>query len=71
MKQGFGHTLFGKAARELGYHPFPQPSGNMSQAYTNPLGVRMGAMHLLRLLRAVRLRQLFQGEPADHRFCRC
>ncbi len=42
MKQGFGHSLFGKAARELGYKPFPQPSGNLSQAYTNPLGVRMG-----------------------------
>ena len=38
----FSHTLFGKAARELGYKPFPQPSGNMSRAYTNPLGVRLG-----------------------------
>lgn len=42
MKQGFGHTLFAKAATELGYHPFPQPSGNVSQAYNNPLGVQMG-----------------------------
>ena len=42
QKQGFGHTLFAKAARELGYKPFPQPSGNLSKAYTNPLGVRMG-----------------------------
>jgi gluconate 2-dehydrogenase alpha chain len=42
QKQGFGHTLYGKAAQELGYKPFPQPSGNMSQAYTNPLGLRMG-----------------------------
>ena len=40
--QTFSHTLFGKAARELGYKPFPQPSGNLSQAYTNPLGVRLG-----------------------------
>src|SRR6201994_4435713 len=40
--QPFSHTLFAKAARELGYKPFPQPSGNLSQAYTNPLGVRMG-----------------------------
>ena len=40
--QPFSHTLFAKAARELGYKPFPQPSGNMSQAYTNPLGVRLG-----------------------------
>ena len=42
QKQPFSHTLFGKAAREMGYKPFPQPSGNLSQAYTNPLGVRMG-----------------------------
>jgi gluconate 2-dehydrogenase alpha chain len=42
QKQGFGHTLFAKAARELGYKPFPQPSGNMSKAYVNPLGVRLG-----------------------------
>jgi gluconate 2-dehydrogenase alpha chain len=42
QKQGFGHTLFAKAAAQLGYKPFPQPSGNMSQAYVNPLGVRMG-----------------------------
>ena len=39
MKQPYGPTLFAKAAEELGYNPFPQPSGNMSQAYTNPLGV--------------------------------
>jgi gluconate 2-dehydrogenase alpha chain len=42
QKQGFGHALWGKAAAELGYKPFPQPSGNMSQAYTNPLGLRLG-----------------------------
>ena len=40
--QPYSHTLFGKAARELGYQPFPQPSGNLSKSYTNPLGVRLG-----------------------------
>src|SRR6185437_14832408 len=40
--QPFSHTLFGKAARDLGYKPFPQPSGNLSHAYQNPLGVRLG-----------------------------
>ena len=34
--------MFAKAARELGYKPFPQPSGNLSQPYTNPLGLRLG-----------------------------
>jgi len=42
QKQPFSHTLFAEAARKLGYRPFPQPSGNLSQAYTNPLGVAMG-----------------------------
>src|SRR5579862_3092572 len=42
QKQGFGHMLFAKAAQELGYKPFPQPSDNLSQSYTNPLGVRLG-----------------------------
>jgi gluconate 2-dehydrogenase alpha chain len=42
QQQPFSHTLFAKGARELGYKPFPQPSGNLSQAYMNPLGVRMG-----------------------------
>ena len=41
QKQGSGHVLWAKAARELGYKPFPQPSGNMWQAYLNPLGIRV------------------------------
>ncbi len=31
-----------RRGKKLGYKPFPQPSGNMSQAYTNPLGVTLG-----------------------------
>ena len=42
QQQPYGPTLFAKAATEMGYHPFPQPSGNLSQAYTNPLGVTIG-----------------------------
>lgn len=30
MKEPYGAALFRKAATELGYHPFPQPSSNMS-----------------------------------------
>lgn len=41
MKQTYGPTLFGKASASLGLHPFPCPSANMSQAYTNPLGVKL------------------------------
>lgn len=41
MKEPFGSALFRKAADGLGYHPFPQPSANMSQPYTNPEGLRL------------------------------
>ena len=42
MQQTYGPTLFGEAAHSVGMHPFPCPSGNLSEAYTNPLGVRLG-----------------------------
>jgi gluconate 2-dehydrogenase alpha chain len=42
MKQQYSGALFTKATRELGYHPFPQPSGNSTRAYMNPEGVQMG-----------------------------
>jgi gluconate 2-dehydrogenase alpha chain len=31
--------VFDKAAKDLGYHPFPMPSSTLSQAYTTPDGV--------------------------------
>jgi gluconate 2-dehydrogenase alpha chain len=43
MAMSYPPTLFAQAARDLGLHPFPQPSANMSRAYTNPLGVRLEA----------------------------
>ena len=39
LKMGHAQNLFSRAATELGMHPFPLPSANMSQAYTNPLGI--------------------------------
>ena len=42
QKQPFSAALFAKAAGELGHQAFPQPSGNMSEAYVNPLGVTLG-----------------------------
>jgi gluconate 2-dehydrogenase alpha chain len=35
--------VFGAAAKNMGYHPFPRPSANASQAYTNPDGSKFGA----------------------------
>jgi gluconate 2-dehydrogenase alpha chain len=42
QKQPYGPVLWAEAARAMGYSPFPQPSGNLSQAYTNPLRVTLG-----------------------------
>jgi gluconate 2-dehydrogenase alpha chain len=42
MPQTYGPTLFGQAAAGMGYHPFPHPSGNLSQPYVNPLGCQLG-----------------------------
>jgi gluconate 2-dehydrogenase alpha chain len=39
MKLGYFPTLFFEAARGAGFHPFPAPSANLSQAYRNPDGV--------------------------------
>jgi gluconate 2-dehydrogenase alpha chain len=43
MKEHFSGAMFRKAASSLGYHPFPQPSSNLSQPYTNPEGVKLNA----------------------------
>jgi gluconate 2-dehydrogenase alpha chain len=42
-EQTYAPTLFAEAARNLGYKPFPVPSALVSRAYTNSLGVKMGA----------------------------
>ena len=41
QKEQYGGALFRRAAESLGYHPFIQPSSNLSQAYTNPDGIRL------------------------------
>jgi gluconate 2-dehydrogenase alpha chain len=43
QKEHFQGAMFRKAAASLGYHPFPQPSSNLSQPYTNPEGVKLNA----------------------------
>ena len=42
LQQTYLPALFAEGARKLGYKPFPLPSANLSQAYTNPLGVTLG-----------------------------
>src|SRR5262249_60160910 len=38
----FSHLVLPRAPRVLGSKPYPQASGNLSRAYTNPLGLRLG-----------------------------
>ena len=42
MRMTKAPTVFAEAAKSLGLHPFPCPSGNLSEPYVNPLGVAMG-----------------------------
>ena len=42
MKMSYAPSLFAEAARNVGMHPFPTPSANLSESYVNPLGVSMG-----------------------------
>jgi gluconate 2-dehydrogenase alpha chain len=43
LHQTLSAELFEHAARNLGYHPFPSPASNASEAYTNPEGNTLGA----------------------------
>ena len=43
QKELYQGALFRKAASSLGYHPFSQPSSNLSQPYTNPEGMKLNA----------------------------
>lgn len=42
LKRCAATELFDKAAREVGFHPFPAPAANTSKPYLNTLGVQMG-----------------------------
>jgi gluconate 2-dehydrogenase alpha chain len=43
QKEHFQGAMFRNAASSLGYHPFPQPSSNLSRPYTNPEGMKLNA----------------------------
>ncbi len=38
LKDTLNTTMFAEVAGKMGYHPFPNPSANVSQAWTNPYG---------------------------------
>src|SRR5215813_9129433 len=39
IKTGLGPSMFGEAAKSLGYHPFPLPVATASAPYVNPEGI--------------------------------
>src|SRR5271156_4508114 len=41
QKEPYFGAIFRKGAESLGYHPYPQPSSNLSQPYTNPEGLAL------------------------------
>lgn len=41
LKNSRWMEIYQKTTASMGYHPFPVPAGNISEAYVNPLGVRM------------------------------
>jgi gluconate 2-dehydrogenase alpha chain len=43
LAQTLSGQMFTAAAKNMGYHPFPRPTANASQAYTNPDGSKFGA----------------------------
>ena len=42
MKTSYAGSLFKQGAQSVGLHPYPAPSGNSTQPYTNPYGVQLG-----------------------------
>src|ERR1700677_943646 len=43
QKEPYSGAMFRKAASNLSYHPFPQPSSNLIRPYTNPEGIKLNA----------------------------
>lgn len=41
MKQPYSSTIFARTAADMGYHPFPFPSANVTRNYTNPYGAQL------------------------------
>ena len=53
-KMTYGTTMFEKATRELGYHPYPVPAATLSRNYTNPDGVSRARLARIAVLHCAR-----------------
>ncbi|MBR9764345.1 MAG: GMC family oxidoreductase [Rhodobacteraceae bacterium] len=42
LKQTVDAKMFAGAAKSMGYHPFPRPAANASEAWTNEYGMQLG-----------------------------
>ena len=67
LKQGYGATLFAEAARKAGHVAVSAAGLEPQRSLCQPARPQARPMHLLRFLRALRLRQLFEVQPADLR----
>ena len=65
MQMTYAPTLFAEAAQSRWLPPISVARRNSLRRLYQYFGHSHGAVHLLRLLRGLRLRQLLQGEPAD------
>jgi gluconate 2-dehydrogenase alpha chain len=41
MEDTLNSSMFAKVTKDMGYHPFPNPSANVSRAWTNPYGAQL------------------------------
>ena len=70
MKTTYVGALFDRAAEALGAQAVPRPLCEHVASLHQPLRGQPRRLRLLRLLRAFRLRDGGEGEPADHRAAR-
>ena len=71
LKMTESALMFEKAAKELGYHPFPQPASNVEPALHQQRRPHARRLPVLRPLRTQRLRGQRQGRARMSACCRC
>ena len=73
LELSYSQMLFGDAATQSGYHPFPRPCANASHAYTNPDGSKLAPVciaataALVRATRGARISPSSEGDGAAAR----
>ena len=65
MEMVYGPTLSPQRPRRLGHQAVPLPVGKHVASLHQSAGGHARSLHLLRFLRKIRMRQLFESQPAD------